>query len=348
MSVRHWRSRALLREAFLNSVNLRSRTFISLAVAVMAGSTAVAFYASESTHFAEGLQDLEIRGSNILTLQSATPHKDIAISRTSCEALTRLPEVERAGLLIDAGSLDIPEIGANTRIFTASTTLFRQLATEPGVIGFKLTRSRAPRTVTVAPSQTRQLGTLVQQPEGIPTNSAVVFPLPAGTSSGPVCIVSLTRFHDPKAVAPTLAAALETQGGPIMGDPELPLTSDPVHDWNTRPGQYLPLVLGILGGLLTSTVTWTRSSELAAYRLSGTSRRSIGILVTLESLFPAGSYLLSAAAALSAATIVGAHILSPTEQMNWVLAGAVGWSTVGAVGALRSMLASPAKMTREK
>jgi hypothetical protein len=348
MSDRDWRTGALLREAILNAVNPRSRTILILALAIAAGSTTTAFYVSESTQFTQRLDDLETRGSNIITLQSATPRTNVAISRSSCEALTRLPQVQRAGLLIDGGSRDIPELGANTRTFTASTTLFPPLATQHGLIGSKLSRTSAPRTVTVAPSQPQTLATGRPQPAGIPTNSAVVFPLPAGTSSGPVCIASLTRFSDPRSARQILAAALETRGGPILAIPQLPLTSDPIHDWHTRPGQYLPIALGLLGGLLSTIVTGTRSSELAAYRLSGTSRRSAGILLTVENLFPSGAFLIAGAVALITLALTGADILSPAELLMWLVCGAAAWSAVAAYGAVRGMLLSPAKMTREK
>ncbi|MGO4536738.1 hypothetical protein [Leifsonia sp. 2MCAF36] len=339
-----WRLGELVREATLNVINPRSKMIATLIVATVLGSACAAFYAFESERFSEQLITLESRGANIVSFRAASPDADISISRKSCEGLSRVRGVKRAGLLKNEGSRDVPEIGAKTTIFTASATLFPGLSTSDGLIGMSLV-GEGVRTVTLAPSDTRALSAAPRQPEGIPTNAAIVLPLAADSSSGSQCVVELARFQNSRIDIPTLASQLDVRGGSIVGRVQLRLTTDPVAEWANRPGQFVGVAGGAIGGLLASLLVWTRSSEVATYRLSGTNRRSLALLLTIESLLASGVFAFSGA--LAVWTVRSSSVSTP-EVLYWLFAGSASWWVAALLGTMRSIAVSPAAMTRER
>ncbi|GIT78931.1 hypothetical protein LLS1_06000 [Leifsonia sp. LS1] len=344
MRAARWRSSAILREAALNVIALRSRMILGCTAAVFLGATAASFYAYESTQFQTVLASGEAKGSRLISFQSASPEREVLISRASCEALTRDSGVIRAGLLIDEGTRDFPELGARTPIYTASSSLFPGLLEADGLIGADL--SAAPtRVVTFGPSDQRRLSSSPKQPEGIPTNRAVVVPVDALEMWAPTCIAEVSRFSNVRSASSNLASQLVVSGGAIAGRVHLSESPDPVAGWTSRPGQLLPVVLGAVGGILNSVLVWTRSSEVAAYRLSGTSPHSLGLILTIESLFLAGAFFLSGASAVVA---LQGMLISSTELQLWLVAGSSTWLVSALPGTLRSVLASPASLTRER
>lgn len=92
-------------------------------------------------------------------------------------------------------------------------------------------------------------------------------------------------------------------------------------------------------------LTWTRSGEMAAYRLSGTSRVILATILTFEALLTASVFTTSAA--LAAGTLTTSFI-SMTEVLLWILAGGTTWVLTASVGVVRSVAVSAAMLTRER
>ena len=343
MNVDRWKVLGLFRESVLNVINPRSRMVVTLVVAIAFGSAAVSFYAYESKQFADRLSELESQGSNVVVFQSSKPGVEIQISRKSCEALADIPGVTRSGLLIDEGTRNLPEVGANISLFAASTSLFPQLSQSDGLIGVSLAIGQLERTVTFGKSDTRRLSVAQRQPEGIPTNTAIVLPLAIGATAGPHCLVELARFQKSRSDIPVLESQLVVQGGSVIGRSQLTPPTDPVVDWTNRPGQFIGMALGAIGGLLATMLVWTRSSELAAYRLSGTSRRSLALMLTIESLLAAGMFGFSGTLA---ACVLDHFVISPHEVLLWSITGSATWYLATLPGTMRSIATSPATLTR--
>jgi len=340
-----WRTLTLAREALLNLATLRAPMMLAVLIAGVLGSASSAFAAFEGERFSERLAALESRGSEIITFGPETAQSVARISRASCEALAREPGVRRAGLLVDEGTRDFAELGARTAVFSASSTLFPALSHADGLIGADLGGGDSARRIVFAPGDVRALLASEAQPEGVPTNSAVVVPLSPSTDSSPYCLVELRRYQEVDEDVEVLGSRLQVTGGAITGLPRLRLTTDPVLDWRTRPGQVLPLALGAAGGLLTLVLIGRRSHELAAYRLSGTSRRSLALLLTLEGTLIAGVFVLSGALAAFA---FGGRLISVPESLAWTLAGGAAWSMVTLIGIGKAILTSPAALAKPR
>ena len=345
MSRTEWRPGSLTREAVLNVYSPRSRTFSVILLAALLGSSAAVFASFEAQNFVDRLTRLEAKGSNVVYFQSSSRKTAVTISRSSCELLAKRRGVARAGLLMDEGTRDIPELGTRVSIFTGSTTLFPELSSGDGVLGAGLVDTVQDRRISLGENDLRSVRVGVRQPEGIPTNNALVLPLEARSVSAPICIVVLDRYEEPRTAVSVLSPQLEAQGGALTARVQLAQTSAPLTDWTNRPGQYFTLVLGLMGGLCSSLLVWTRSSEIAAYRLSGTSRKSLGQLLTFEALLTAGTFGTSVALA---AQVLQPELISLAEALFWALGGAATWMLTSAVGVIRSVSAKAASLARER
>ena len=344
MSNTTWRLSCLVREAALNLANPRSRMCTLLLLAALAGSICAAFAAYESSSFTNRLDQLEARGSNVLSFQASASDADVTVSRTSCEELAAQRGVSRAGLLISEGTRDVPEIGGRTPVLTGSATLFPALASHDGLLGPNLVTSSDARFVTLAPADLRHVSVNDRQPEGIPTNNALVLPLSIDRTSAPNCLVVLERYQDIRTAVATLEPQLEVFGGPAIARVQLSQTSDPVAEWQHRPGQYLPLAIGLIGGFCSSLLLWTRANDIAAYRLSGTSKRSLAQLLSVEMLLVVGLF---ATCGTVAAQVVRRDLVSLPEALYWLIGGAALWLLAASAGIGRSIVARASTLARE-
>ncbi|MFC4243538.1 hypothetical protein ACFOYW_09140 [Gryllotalpicola reticulitermitis] len=340
-----WALPLLLREATRNVLNVRSRMFSSVLLATVFGSATAAFSALDAHAFNRQLQQLQAMGSNVVSFESASPNTTVLITRSSCEALAQDGGVQRAGLLIDDGIRDVPELGARVSTYSASPSLFPRLRSADGVLGVALGSSNEPRRITIEGAGTRLLVAGLAQPEGIPTNTGVIFPLPAGTTAASACTVVLDQFASPHVLASSLAAELVVTGGDIMPIRRLTPTLDPVAQWRARPGQYVAPALGLAGGLCVTLLTWTRSGEMAAYRLSGTRRAALATILTCEALLTASVF---ATAGIVAATTLARFYISATEVFLWIFAGSAIWVLAAAAGVVRSIVVGAITLTRER
>ncbi|ROS52692.1 hypothetical protein [Frigoribacterium sp. PhB24] len=345
MSNTTWRLSSLVREAALNVANPWSRMCTLLLLAALAGSTCASFAACESAGFTNRLDHLEARGSNVLSFQASASDTNVTISRASCEALAVQGGVSRAGLLISEGTRDVPEIGGRTPVLTGSVTLFPPLASRDGLLGPNLVTSSEERYVSLAPAEVRHVSVNDRQPEGIPTNNALVLPLSIERTSAPNCLVVLDRYQDIRTAVATLEPQLEVSGGPLIARTQLSQTSDPVADWRHRPGQYLPLAIGLIGGFCSSLLLWTRANDIAAYRLSGTSKRSLAQLLSVEMLLVVGLFATSGTVA---AQVLRCDLVSLSEVFFWMLGGAATWLLAASVGIGRSVVARASTLARER
>ncbi|QSB23248.1 hypothetical protein [Curtobacterium sp. 24E2] len=319
--------------------------FSAVLLAALLGSAGVTFAALEAETFIQQLQQLESKGSNVVTFRSASLNTTVTITRASCEALAQDDGVQRAGLLLEGGTRDIPELGARISVYAASSSLFPGLRSADGIVGATMNESSQPRRIAFEGTRPLELAAGPMQPEGLPTNTGVVFPLSSATTTADTCVVVLDRFSSPNDLARSLGAELVVSGGDVVPARQLAPSSDPVAQWRSRPAQYFSPALGAIGGLCMSLLIWTRSGEMAAYRLSGTRRPALATMLTFETLLAASVFATSGT--LGTCLLVGAY-LSPTETLLWTLAGSASWILASAGGVIRSVTVGAAALTRER
>ena len=144
---------------------------------------------------------------------------------------------------------------------------------------------------------------------------------------------------------PALLGSLEARGATLRATPVLGDAVDVVAMHLNRTERFLPLMLGIIGGVITAVLAFMRSAELATYRLAGTSRRSLGILLTLESAILAGVFL---AASALAQVVLGSSLVAPVATGLWSLVGAFAWVATGALLAAPLLRRRPSDMAKDR
>jgi hypothetical protein len=247
---------------------------------------------------------LRSSGRLVVELTSTNPEDPVAIDRASCEALLDQPDVERAGIVTLETFTDVPALGQNTSITAASRTLFPQLDTADVLVGSALREPTGDFHLRMPAGNLALARVLGPQPTGIDTNSTLLVGLPPSTTNGPSCRIVVDGHSDPAEVLPRLAAAVQVSGtSPLTANTPYQETVNPVTTYLERSSRYLPLLIGILGGFAAAVINRVRLSELAAYRLSGTSSRTLALLLALEQFLLAGT--LTAAASLVATLLTG-------------------------------------------
>ena len=343
-----WRAGPLVHESVRNVADWRARLFPTLVLAVVGGAALASLSCLESAALQDQLSALRLDGRLVVAISSADPQQPVAISRASCEGLVDQPDVDRAGIVTAAGFYDVPQLGANVPVAAASTTLFPELTGATALVGSALRPPGADFHLTL-PSGVALAHVMPVQPKGVDTNSGVVVALTPSTTSGPSCRVVLSTLASSAEAVPRVVAALQVVGSkPVTANSAFQDNIDPIHQYLTRTSRNLPLLLGVLGGFAAAVINRVRLSEFAAYRLSGTSGRSLGLQIALEQLLIGG--VLASSTALAGAVAVGL-LGYPASLSSIVLAGfaAAGvWVLVTALFTLDIPLRRPTDLAKDR
>lgn len=326
-----WHLGLLAREAARNVFGAGSRMLAVLALGVLAGAGSSAYIALETQSMRQEIHDLAADGRNVLVFSALSNVAPTRIVRESCEALAGQPGITHAGILEAAGEIDVLPVGTRLPAQRASTTLFPELTHADLLVGRHLS-DRTLGLFTVRAGQ--ELATAVhasRHPEILGTGSSITLPPRPSDYTSERCVVILDAFSDVSTAYPVVAAPLKITTNPASGSELLTATSNPATDYLHRSDRWLPLLLGLLGALATAITTRLRASEIAVYRMSGTSPTSIMTLLTYETLLIAGSAALSATVASLA---MAAHYLDPAVPILWGLALAGTWSIAALAASL--------------
>jgi len=339
-----WSISLLFREGSKNVLDWRSRMAPLVVLAVIMGLASVVFSSFQSASFSDRLAEQKLAGRNVLVIGAADQRRPVTIQRSSCERLEEVSTVERSGLLERANTVDFAQLGTNVPVVEASATLFPQLDAFDLLIGAKLGNQQKPFFVRIG-SGTALAHTVVQQPTGVDTNSAVVRGLAPGTKSGSLCVVVLSDLTTTERNRTLILSRLSASGGPLSATQAFTDTSDPINDFKNRPDRFLPLVLGLLGGLCGGILNRLRSSEIAAYRLSGTSARSLFIIVTVEQGLISGLFAVSAA---GAALSIGGPPSTILAGLLWAVSGSMIWVIVSSLSTVDLPLRQPPSLAKDR
>jgi|GEM_PF-863390 len=323
MSPGGWRLGYLAREVNRTLFNPRSRSSALLFLAVALGVGAVALPAVESQGFRSQLAEQQAAGRNIVVFGSRDTQHPVAIDRASCDSLTAVPGVPRSGLTELEGMDDFVQLGPNVSVLGSTSSLFPDLRDGVLLVGSALHPPVAAEFTLVAANGPLYRARVNRvEPTGLNSNSAVVVPLAPDIRSASSCIAVLDAYSNANQLLPVLRARLHTSGGDMVASLASNPTIDPVTVFLNRPGQYVALLLGLLGGLATGMITRSRSSEFAAYRMSGTTPPAAALLLAMQHLQIAALF---AASSCAAVIVLRGALAAPLSAALSCLAGAATW-----------------------
>lgn len=324
-----WRLTDLVREALRNTFARGARLLAAVALVGVLGTASVAFLVLEQRAMVDQIDALTAQGRGVVHYAETSADRPTLIDRTSCEALATAPGVQSAGIVLDAGRADALPFAIDAPAQRVSSTLIPELGEVDVLLGatladhagpFRALLHGHPFEAAVAPGSR----------EGTSTSFSLSLPLLPTDEAAGQCAVILEPLVVAGDVAVTHIAQLETRGNPLTAQEALSSPVDPVSAYLARMGRHLPLALGLLGGILTAVITRTRTSELAVYRLSGTSRTSLLTLLALEHLLVGGT--------AAAVTAVGA--LALTTQLLAPATAVVAGLTIAGATALTATIAT--------
>jgi hypothetical protein len=340
-----WRLSMLAREATRNVFGPGSRLLTIVALAVLAGAASSAYIALETQSMRQEINDLAADGRNVLVFSGLSSEAPTRIDRASCEALAGQHGVSHAGVLEPAEPVDVLPVGTRLPAQRASTTLIPELSEAELLVGRNLSdRASLPFKVWVG-GDLATAAHAAPHPEDLGTGSSITLPLRPSDTTSEKCVVILDEFPDVDSALPAIASQLKVMVNPAAGTELLTATSDPIGDYLQRPDRWFPLLLGFLGAIATAIVTRLRASEVAVYRMSGTSPTSIMTLLTFETLLITGCAALSATAA---SLTLSPHYLDLAVPILWGLALAGTWTIVTLAASLDLAIRRPSDLAKDR
>lgn len=340
-----WRTPALIQEASRNALNWSSRQTISIAAAILIGLAIAAVSFLDFTGLTATLGRLQDEGRNLIVVQSANPQEPAKISVPLCEQLVDIPAIARAGTVVPLRSANLTQLGPHVPIVGVSPSLLPRLATVDAIVGSSLGLRAGNITLIVdgAPEHA-QVG--AAQPDALGTNSAVAVALPPTMGFSPQCLVELKKYESITQVAPVILAELRSAGGPVIAAPQLKESFNVLAAYRDRPDRWLPLGAGALGALIALTLLVMRSSELAAYRLSGTSSTDLIKLLVVEQILLAGTTVAFGSFGLVVARLLNPEL--PTSAFLWPWLTGLSWLVAFASVVPFAARRSPAQLARDR
>jgi hypothetical protein len=341
-----WSPGLLQREALLNVLGRSSRLRVFILIAVFLGASQVTFSAMQAVTLERTLDVDGNQGRNVLIFRSASSESKVEIDRASCDSLVEVRGVQRAGLIIPASRETFFQLGPTVPVVRASATLIPGLKEHDAVIGEAIWQGSSPVRLA-SPNEGGPLEAVIGtvQPAGIDTNSAVTLALRIDQVSGPLCFAVLEKHARADDFLPSLQSTLRVAGGTIAGAEILRLPIDPLDVFLLRPERWLPAVLGVLGGLSAGLLNRSRSGELAVYRLSGTSARSLALLLFLEQFLLAG-ILVTAGTVASVA--LSRYLPGVAGPICWSVVSGSAWLTVSTLTTLGMLFRSPMELGKDR
>lgn len=120
---------------------------------------------------------------------------------------------------------------------------------------------------------------------------------------------------------------------------------DLVEQYRASALQFVPLTLGLIGGVAAALVNAARSREFATYRLSGTSRTSLLVILLVEEIMLG---LTLTAGASMATAVLWTRLLGPLESLSYAFAAGALLTCFALVGSLPGALRSAAVLSKDR
>lgn len=340
-----WTAYLLLREAILNVFAWRGGGTFILAFALAAGAGQVIYMSAQWERLEASLLEQQSRGLGVYDFTVADGRSTAVVSRPSCEHLNGIVGVDSAGITQEEPRENFIQTGPAVRIVAVSRALVPELERYDAVIGSTLGFRPGTEVTLFSPN----LGSMRAVVGGVNETrlafgSAIAIALPPGRNTAGTCTATLVRNANARELVPLLQSSLHVSGGSIVATERFTSTYDLTAAYLQRAERFLPMLLGVAGSSIAFISYRLRSNQLAAYRLSGTSRSDLMALLMFEQILAAGVFVTASAAA----TIV--MLLSrdstPDSTWGWALLGGITWFqtfTISAVLISRQNVAQLAK-----
>lgn len=320
-----WKVTYLWREASRNVFSRESRLLLLVCVAVLLATSATLFAAFQWTSFRTALEKSQLNGRNTIVFEGSDANVPTMIARDSCEALNNQPDVVRAGGVSSIGAATFTQLGSAVQVYAVSPSLVPELMRVDVVAGFALGLTTGQHLLLMPDGSTVSAVRGAMLPAGVNLGSAVSVPLAPTERTVEKCVVNLDRFANAATATPRLSSSISTTGGSLTAGSEYAENGDPVASFITRPDRYLPIILGLLCGIVGLGLNRFRSSDIASYRFSGTTRRSMFMILYFEQALLAGCFAVAGALGL---LFVSDSFVQPAAQVLWAVAGACAWLIV--------------------
>lgn len=278
-----WRNTDLLLEAVKNVFAPKSRLRTLLLFVVILGVAFTAFRSVEISRLDRDVHHLADAGRNILSVQGQQSSSGFKISRTSCEALADTTGVIAAGVLVQEQRLSTPQLGFSVPTYAASLSLVPELRSVDVVVGTSLRKGETGSKFNLAiegVAHSAIVGEL--KPNGLPLNGAITKAISPGVEEVDQCIVILDQRQHANSMKTQILTSLEVRNSSPSTQAVVADLSNPYEQFHNRIARFAPLALSLLLSVIIGGLAQSRSNELAAYRLSGTSRLSLVKLLCFE------------------------------------------------------------------
>lgn len=337
-----WRPALIAREALL-SVRTSRRLRPLLLTAVVLGPALAGVAAADALALDRNRAILDEAGARVVVIAGST-EAPVSIDRASCEALSAMEGVERAGAVLPSVRSPVIPAGPAVALTPTSPTLVNELVWAEAVIGDEL-ELRADRVKRLDTGEILAATAGSNQPEGIALDRAIAIRLPESVTTVERCIVVVDQGGDVTSIATFALGSLATSGSTPVATPVLTQPLDATAQYLDRPTRWIPLAAGALAGLATIALGATRLSEFAAYRLSGSRRRDLAAILGCEALALAG---VAAASGVVAAVVVAPWIVSPAATAAGAISAAAVWWAIAAIGTAPLARISSLNLSKER
>lgn len=321
-----WRVDALLREAVVSATTSGARARLMLTTAVLVGVMLAGLQLNDWRSLTQQIRAADVMGRSVVTL-SAPPQGSAEVATRSCEGLISLGGVEAAGVVISDGRSSYAQLGTGIATARASSTLIPELRAADLAIGSAL-ETGTEGTLTSPSGDVLSYERVAPQPAGIDVNSTVLSPLRKEDSTALACIVRLSSFARVEDYVPLLLSSLQSTGSPLVAR-TFTEAVDPISAYSSRITSWAPVVGGLVCALLGLIMLFTRGSEIAAYRMSGTSIREVLAIRSVEQALYAAVLWCSATLAMIPmsgflGTPIGVGAAAGIAAFTWVVVYPLG------------------------
>ncbi len=325
MSYRSWRLSTLCVEAVRNVFGRGSRLRIVALLFVAVGSALSLLSLNEWRQLDNDVTALQRQGWTTYLIGVDSENNN-SISAPSCSRLATADGVTSVAAIGQRTLQQFTQLGPRTIPIVAVGMSAEQhdlrdtAPTTDGIpvmAGHDLAKTlEQVRTLTATHGTTYQITQLIPNDLALANlDGSIVIPLPLPRMSGNVhnCLVTVTPSSD-DAIGLRLASSISATT--LQVSTQRVLTSIGTHPYNRflhRPGLAVYPAIGTLLALVIALTYRSRASELGIYRIAGTSRLALLVLLGLENGLLLGCWALSAATS----SLAVEHLTSFPTTATW-------------------------------
>jgi len=235
--------------------------------------------------------------STLTIVGDPTARSAARISRDSCEsAADPFGLGARSGSYIEATPTAVLQVGDRVSVVKASASLVPELLRSQVAVGSDVTGLPPGARINLRTSEYGVVRAVVlrRRAEATLLNSSLIVPLSMTDATAPRCVVEFDPWTNASSKADAVLASLSSSGPLLVSETAgSSLSVDPVTQYEDRQLRWLWVIASALGVVVALILNRLRSGELATYRLSGTSKRDLCLLLVIEQCFAGGALVCS-------------------------------------------------------